>query len=130
MEQSKASSIVKKILLFFTLIVVAVIAVYILVSSYTYSEGSRAGLLIKFSKKGYVFKTYEGQLNIGGMQPPTTTVGANLMWNFSVKDSKVAEALMQSEGKYVSLHYKEVVKNFWWQGETKYFVDGVEEIKR
>jgi len=130
MEKSKASSIVKKILLFFTLIVVAVIAVYILVSSYTYSEGSRAGLLIKFSKKGYVFKTYEGQLNIGGMQPPTTTVGANLMWNFSVKDSKVAEALMQSEGKYVSLHYKEVVKNFWWQGETKYFVDGVEEIKR
>jgi len=130
MEKSKASSIVKKILLFFTLIVVAVIAVYILVSSYTYSEGSRAGLLIKFSKKGYVFKTYEGQLNIGGMQPPTTTVGANLMWNFSVKDSKVAEALMLSEGKYVSLHYKEVVKNFWWQGETKYFVDGVEEIKR
>ncbi len=130
MEKSKASSIVKKILLFFTLIVVAVIAVYILVSSYTYSEGSRAGLLIKFSKKGFVFKTYEGQLNIGGMQPPTTTVGANLMWNFSVKDSKVAEALMLSEGKYVSLHYKEVVKNFWWQGETKYFVDGVEEIKR
>jgi hypothetical protein len=130
MEQSKSTSIVKKIVLFFSLIVIAVVVVFYLVSSYTYSEGSRAGLLIKFSKKGYVFKTYEGQLNIGGMQPPTTTVGANLMWNFSVKDSKVAEKMMQSEGKYVSLHYKEVIKNFWWQGETKYFVDGVEEIKR
>lgn len=130
MEQSKSTSIVKKIVLFFTLIVIAVVVVFYLVSSYTYSEGSRAGLLIKFSKKGYLFKTYEGQLNIGGIQPSTGTVGVNLMWDFSVRDRKVADELMQSEGKYVSLHYREVVKNFWWQGETKYFVDGVEEIKR
>ncbi len=130
MEQSKSSGIATKILLFLIFITIAGTAIFFLVSSYTYSEGSRAGLLIKFSKKGYIFKTYEGQLNIGGMQPPTSTVGANMLWDFSVNDSKVADKLMQCEGKYISIHYKEVVRNFWWQGETKYFVDDVEEIER
>jgi hypothetical protein len=130
MEQSKVSSIAKKILLYFSLIIVTAFAIFYLVCSYTYSEGTRAGLLIKFSRKGFLFKTYEGQLNIGGMQPPTSTVGTNMLWDFSVNDSKVSEKMMECEGKYVSIHYKEVVKNFWWQGETKYFVTHVEEIKR
>jgi hypothetical protein len=36
---------------------------------------------------------------------------------------------MNLEGRKVSLHYKEIIKNMPWQGETKYFVDGVKLIK-
>ncbi len=131
MEQpSSLHSTLRKVGLGLAALAVVSLLVFFLVSSFTYSEGVRAGLLIKFSKRGYVFKTHEGELNIGGMQPPTSTVGANLIWKFSVKDKNVANKLMEMEGKYVSLHYKEVIKNFWWQGDTKYFVDEVEEIKR
>lgn len=37
------------------------------IALWTYSEGTRAGQLIKFSEKGVVFKTYEGELNMGGL---------------------------------------------------------------
>lgn len=130
MESSSPKRVIKRFLVgFFVFLVLIAMAVYF-VSGLTYSEGNRAGLLIKFSKKGYLFKTYEGELNLGGLQPTPQTIGANLIWSFSVKDPKVAEKLMNYEGKYVSLHYREVIKSFFWQGDTKYFVDEVEEIKR
>ncbi|MCS6818717.1 MAG: hypothetical protein RMJ53_01305 [Chitinophagales bacterium] len=130
MDNNKAASILKKgFIIVFGLLLLAGI-LYYFIAGYTYSEGNRAGLLIKFSRKGYIFKTYEGELNLGGLQPAPNTVGVNMIWKFSVRDKAVAEKLMKYEGKYVSLHYKEVIKNFFWQGETRYFVDDVEEIKR
>lgn len=109
-------------------ILLALVIMYF-VFSFTYSTGNRAGVLIKFSQKGYIFKTYEGELNIGGLGNVPNTAQPNLMWQFSVKNEAVAEKMMSMEGKKVSLHYREVVKNFPWQGDTKYFVDGVEEIQ-
>src|SRR5215212_166016 len=53
-----------------------------------YSEGERAGVLQKFSKRGWVCKTYEGELAlyiVGGMSPQ--------IWHFSVRDPAVAERL-------------------------------------
>jgi hypothetical protein len=41
----------------------------------------------------------------------------------------VAERLSQLEGKMIRVHYKEQVRNLPWQGETKYFIDDVKEIK-
>jgi hypothetical protein len=120
--------IFKKILIGLAVLCVAGGLLFYFISGYTYSEGNRAGLLIKFSRKGYLFKTYEGELNLGGLQPKAQTVGVNMIWHFSVRDKKVAEKLMHYEGKYVSLHYREVIRNFFWQGDTRYFVDGVEEI--
>lgn len=120
---------VKKILGILLLVVLIVLAALYFVFNFTYSEGNRAGVLIKFSKKGYIFKTYEGELNIGGMGNIPNTAQANLHWDFSVRDNVVADTLMLMEGKKVSLHYKEVVKNLFWDGETKYFVDGVKVIE-
>ena len=95
-----------------------------------YSDGFRDGTLIKFSHKGYVFKTYEGELNQGGIANPSQgTALANQIWHFSVKDKAVAEKLDSLGGKVVKLHYKEFIKNFVWEGETNYLVDGVEEVK-
>lgn len=123
------TSIFKKIgFIFLTLVILGLTITYF-IFQYTYSEGNRAGVLIKFSQKGYVFKTYEGELNIGGMGNIPSTAQMNQIWEFSVLDKSVAETLMHLEGRKVSLHYKEKIKNLPWQGETKYFVDGAEELK-
>ncbi len=107
------------------------------VGGYTYfnygavfSDGYRDGTLIKFSRKGYVFKTYEGELNQGGIvnSAPGTAL-ANQIWTFSVKDDAVAEKLNLLGGKVVRLHYKQYIKNFVWEGETNYLVDSAEEVK-
>ena len=99
------------------------------VFNFTYSEGTRAGVLFKFSPRGYIFQTYEGELNIGGVGNIPNTAQGNLIWNFSVKDKAFADTLHNYEGRKVSLHYQEKIKSFWWQGETNYFVDGVQAVE-
>ena len=126
-EVKKSSG--KKWLLILLTIVAAALAVTFFIFNFTYSEGNRAGVVIKFSKKGYVFKTYEGELNMGGMGNIPNTAQANSIWNFSVKSQPVADTLMKLEGRKVSLHYREIIKHMPWQGETNYFVDGVEPIQ-
>ena len=119
----------KKWIFILLLVVVGIFGIIYLVFNYTYSEGNRAGVIIKFSKKGYVFKTYEGELNIGGMGNIPNTAQLNNIWLFSVRSNAVADTLMKLEGKKVSLHYHEVLKNLVWDGETHYFVDGVKVIE-
>jgi hypothetical protein len=86
-------------------------------------------VLIKFSKKGYVLKTYEGELNLGAVGNVPNTANMNQSWEFSVSDADVAKQLMTLEGQKVSLHYREKVKPMPWQGDTHYFVDGVKVIE-
>lgn len=120
----------RKALLIFVAILIAALGIYYAYTQYTYSEGNRAGVLIKFSKKGNIFKTYEGELTIAiGINPDTKTGLVNNTWPFSVKDKDVAEQLSHLEGRSVSLHYREIKHAFSWQGETNYFVDKVEEVK-
>jgi hypothetical protein len=126
METAKSG---RKIIIIISLIVVVITGLFFLIANYTYSEGNRAGVVVKFSKKGYLLKTYEGELNMGGMGNLPNTAQMNMLWNFSVNDQAVADTLMNLEGRKVSLHYKEIIKNMPWQGETKYFVDGVKLIK-
>lgn len=117
---------IKKWLLIFLAVLVLALTITFLIFNFTYSEGNRAGVLIKFSKKGFVFKTFEGELNLGGMGNIPNTAQLNQIWDFSVKDRAVADSLMHMEGKRVSLHYRQILKNMIWQGETDYFVDGVQ----
>ena len=112
------------------LVVFLAVGVYYLWAQFTYSEGNRAGTLIKFSKKGYIFKTYEGEINQIGLNADARTGLVNNIWDFSVLDNATAEKLSHLEGKNVSLHYKQVNKNFVWQGETNYFVDNATEITK
>ena len=75
----------KKLFLYlFLLLILAGVGSY-LVFNFNYSDGNRAGTLIKFSKKGYVFKTFEGEINLGGVNPMPGNTIANNMWVFSVK---------------------------------------------
>ena len=111
-------------------LVLLVSIIYYVYATFTYSEGIRAGLLFKFSKKGFICKTYEGELNLGGVNADSQAGLVNNIWVFSVNDNAAAEELMGMEGKYVRLKYKEVNKSFFWQGETNYFVYDVEEVEK
>jgi hypothetical protein len=91
---------------------------------WSYSEGERAGVLQKFSKRGWICKTYEGELAmyvVGGVAPQ--------IWNFSVRDEAVVEQLHAAVGQQVRLHYAEhrglPTTCF---GETDYFVERVEVV--
>jgi hypothetical protein len=92
------------------------------VLNWGYSDGDRAGYLQKFSRKGWVCKTYEGELAM------TTVPGvAPVLWQFSVWDKAVAEQINGLLGKRVVVHYREYrhIPTSCF-GETNYFVDRVE----
>ncbi len=117
----------------FIICIVAVIALFSFSYWGTYSDGIRSGMVVKISKKGWVFKTYEGQLNL-------QTFGANKSPNlvsesfeFSVESDQqaVIKALEEASlsGERVSLKYEERLAKFFWRGDTKYFVTEVERLK-
>lgn len=122
----------RKVIIIVVLVVIAAIAGFFLISSITYSEGSRAGYLVKISKKGYIFKTYEGELNIGGMgnNGDGNTILTQNIWEFSVKNEEVFLKLREMEGKHVKLIYKEKMRTFPWLGDTKYFVYEAEAVQK
>jgi len=101
-----------------TLITILVIAL-----SY-FAEGVRTGELVKFSRKGVLFKTWEGEISHG--------VSEAQRFEFSVEDSEeqVIKDLKELQGRAVKLHYFERYANFFWLGDTKYFITKVEEDKK
>ncbi|HNR06661.1 MAG TPA: hypothetical protein PKM27_05040 [Saprospiraceae bacterium] len=90
-----------------------------------YSDGMRAGQVIKLTKKGVIFKTWEGELNLL-LMPSTNTQGTLTpnVWNFSVLNKDIANKVMQASatGERLELYYKERYFKFPWQGDTRYFV--------
>ena len=120
----------KKFLVWAIFILILCLVVYFLIATvYTYSDGNRAGRLIKFSHKGYIFKTYEGELNLGGINTTNGGVLINNMWEFSVEGKEVADSLSKLEGRDVTLHYKEKMTALPWRGESKYIVDKIIQIR-
>jgi len=122
-------SFFKKAIIILAILIVVGTALTFFVFNYSYSDGNRAGVIIKFSRKGFLMKTYEGELNIGGMGNIPNTAQRNEIWNFSVRDKAIADSIVHLQGRKVTVHYTEVVKAMPWQGETNYFVDGIEVIK-
>lgn len=95
-----------------------------------YDEGIRAGTMLRISKKGMIFKTYEGQLNL---QTFGALKGANPImeaFDFSVEsgEEQVIRDLQEAalSGERVNLHYIKRYTAFPWRGETKYFIVNVE----
>lgn len=93
--------------------------------SWAYSEGDRAGTLQKFSRKGWLCKTYEGELAlyvVGGVAPQ--------IWYFSTRDASVAKGLAAAVGQKIQLHYTEhrgvPISCF---AETPYFAQGFKIVE-
>jgi hypothetical protein len=90
----------------------------------TYSDGERAGYVQKFSRKGWICKTWEGELamvNLPGAMPEKFV--------FTVRDDATAAAINRSLGQRVALHYEQhkgVPTNCF--GETEYYVVQVRPV--
>jgi hypothetical protein len=97
----------------------ALVALYLaLVLSWSYSDGERAGILQKLSRKGWICKTYEGELALFIVPGVAPTI-----WTFTVRDRALVPQLEAMVGKRVVLHYEEhrgiPTRCF---GDTSYFV--------
>src|SRR5512141_2144976 len=107
------------------LLPVLVFAVYLVfVLNWSYSDGDRAGYLQKFSRRGWICKTYEGELAMSTVPGVAPTI-----WTFSVRDKAVARKLNEHLGQKVVLHYAEhrgVPTTCF--GTTDYYVDSVRAI--
>ena len=118
------ATVLKPLLIWVVVVLILATGGYLyFVFHWSYSDGDRAGYLQKFSRKGWICKTYEGELAM------TTVPGvAPVIWTFSVQmwDDDLAQKINGQLGRKVVLHYQEFrylpTACF---GETPYFVDGV-----
>ena len=96
---------------------------------WVFGEGVKAGQLNNFTKKGYLFKTYEGKLIQAGFQGGTPGAVQSNEFRFSVVSESVANQLMTNSGKEFELHYKEYKGALPWRGISEFIVDSVYSIR-
>lgn len=92
---------------------------------FTYSEGDRNGLLQKFSHKGTLFKTYEGELILSSVSGNQNMPIASEKFYFSVTDENVAKKINTFQGRRIIVHYKQKNSAAFWRGDSEYIVDSV-----
>jgi len=92
---------------------------------YTYSDGYRAGLLQKFSHKGNIVKTYEGEMILSSVVSNANIAIATEKFLFSVTDKKLAMQLDTIQGQMVIVHYNQKNGVLFWHGDSEYLVDSV-----
>jgi len=106
-------------------IVLLVAGYFLFVFNWSYSEGERAGWIQKFSNKGWLCKTWEGEMAMVSMPGSMSE-----KFFFTVWDDATAEQINKVMGKRVSLHYEEKVgiptSCF---GETRYYVTKVSAVE-
>lgn len=118
--------LMKQFVILVILIVLAVLGVFSYFHYFfAYQEGDRAGVLIKFVKSGYMFKTYEGEMIQLGLKSSPSSIIATKDFLFSVSDNSVADSLMNCNGKEVVLHYKSYNGTLPWRGSELNVVDGI-----
>lgn len=119
----------RKFLLITSLVIISLITLFFVFAVYVdYSDGDRAGNVVKLSRKGMLFKTWEGELNTGAL-----TDGTGGTWKFSVAGSeqKVINDIRNAmdHGYRVRLTYEEKYIKLFWRGDTKYFVTKAEAVR-
>ena len=115
-----------KMIFWLLLVPAALIAAYFaVVLNWNYSAGERAGWVQKLSRKGWLCKTWEGEMAMVSMPGAIPE-----KFLFTVRDDAVAESINKVMGKRVTLHYEEKVglptSCF---GETRHFVTGVLQVE-
>jgi len=97
--------ILKKAFLVLLALAVALAGYFAVALNWSYSTGERAGWIQKLSNKGWLCKTWEGELALVSL-PGSATVEK---FQFTVRDDAVAAELAKVMGKRVTLHYEEKV---------------------
>lgn len=115
----------RKILIAVVVLAALASVYFLIVLNWNYSSGERAGWVQKFSRKGWICKTWEGELamvSMPGAMPEK--------FYFTVRDDAIAERINAVVGKRVSLTYEEKVglpTSCW--GDTRHFVTGARVVE-
>lgn len=127
----------RKLIFFSILIIILASAGYVYWYYYNpYSEGYREGILQKFSRKGNVLKTFEGEIVQLGFGPRSGIINSNYFY-FSVTSPEVADSLNNCLGKVVRLHYVQYRRSLPWRGDNyndknqdkgQYIVDKIADV--
>lgn len=115
------------------LVLIVVIGLGILAFLYfgTYSEGTRAGIIMKVSKRGALVKTWEGQMNLqtfGAIKDPNNIISETFTFSVERGNDELIEKLNKAalSGQRVNLKYIERYIKVFWRGDTKVFAIDVE----
>ncbi|MBI4440687.1 hypothetical protein HY639_00825 [Candidatus Woesearchaeota archaeon] len=108
-------------------------------NDYVYSEGIRTGMINKFSHRGVVWKTYEGEMALEGIASRGNYTGANV-WRFSLDNQArhgenvddLAQKIRTSleANQKVKVSYIEPLTTWPWRSETDYLVVKVEPVQK
>jgi len=96
---------------------------------YTYSEGYRSGLLQKFSSKGTIFKTYEGEMVLSSVATSRDVAIASEKFFFTLTNKSLIRQFDTIQGEMVIVHYKQKNGSLFWRGDSPYLVDSVKVKK-
>lgn len=121
----------KKALLFTVIIILVIFAG---IGSFLYwgiyDEGVRAGTVLRISKQGILWKTYEGQLDLASFGALKNVSPIAVTFDFSVepRNDSIVSLLekVSLSGERVNLRYIKRYMIFPWRGKTKYFIQGVD----
>lgn len=94
----------------------------------TYSQGTRVGHIVKLSHKGFIFKTWEAQLDLAGS---ATDVQGRVLWEFSIDNDDLIRQIevAQTAGKRAKIEYDEELYVAPWRGTTKYIAKRIEIVE-
>lgn len=95
---------------------------------FVFGSGIKTGTLNYVVHKGYLFKTYEGEMILYGITSGNDGIKSN-EFLFSVDNREVADKLMRMGGKQVELYYKEYLAPLPWRGYSKFVVDSIVSIQ-
>lgn len=109
-------------------ILLTFIAPRIIPIPFEYSNGERTGVITKISKKGVWWKTWEGEMNVGGISTDKKGNAIPNVWQFTVIDDSIVEQIQRraKHGNIITLHYSQKMSVPFWQGNTTYIIISVQ----
>lgn len=89
-----------------------------------YASGERTGVVVKLSKKGIIWKTWEGQMNVGSMSTDGNGLAVPAAWECSVTDESVVKQIQDAakSGNRITLRYDQPLVMSWVRGSSGYLV--------
>jgi uncharacterized membrane protein len=116
----------RKIFRWILTLLLVILAVFIYMKYFfTYSEGYRAGLLQKFSHKGVIVKTYEGEMVLSSVSSNRDVAIASEKFLFTVTNRNLVRQFDTLQGSTIIVHYRQKNSVVFWRGDSPYLVDSV-----
>jgi hypothetical protein len=130
LNDTKKHLLMKRVLGILAVVVLVVLVMFVVGRYYfVFGSGMKAGTLNYVVYKGYVFKTYEGEMILTGLQSKGPAAMSSNEFLFSVTDKDLAMKLMVNAGKEMVVHYNEYNGALPWRGYSKFVVDSIVSIR-